>query len=445
MAPSPREWLWYLLVFGAGCTLWGIGLSDLSHQTWSQQSQWDLFALALVTFASLFRYVRLSDDAYHSVYTLDDVPLYALIFLQGWQAAVVTAGLARLLFELVRVFQAWRQHPERVHWAHVLYHFSNIPMTVNVTAAAGLVYVALKGPEALMQGAQNIAAVAAATAVWFFLAFTQNSITLTLRRQLPLSWMLQVFRQNLRYIRLHVLMLVPLGALLAIFLETLPWVAVLLLVPVVLMHNALEAQHKLRLESVSTIQALARYLEERDQYTQGHSTRVAGYAAAMAACMDMSDEEVEQVRRAGLIHDIGKVDIPDAILRKPGHLTDTERQIMRTHTDRAVDLGRRLVSLSRELPFREAAYHHENFDGSGHYQLVGEEIPLYSRILAVADTFDAMTSDRPYRKGVSLQDALKTLREVSGRQLDPNCVRAFEKALEKGTIQPILEENQRKN
>ncbi len=445
MAPTPREWLWYLLVFGVGCSFWGVALSDLLHQSWTQQSLWALGALAVVTFFSLFRYVRLSDDAYHSVYTLDDVPLYALIFLQGWQAAVVVAGLCRMLFEVVRVLQAWRQHPERVHWAHVLYHFSNIPMTVNVTAAAGLTYMALKGPEALMEGPQNIAAVAGATAVWFFLAFTQNSLTLTLRRQLPLSWMLQVFRQNLRYIRLHVLMLVPLGALLAIFLETLPWVAILLLVPIVLMHNALEAQHKLRLESVSTIQALARYLEERDQYTQGHSNRVAGYAAAMAACMDMNDEDIEQVRRAGLIHDIGKVDIPDAILRKPGHLTDTERQIMRTHTDRAVDLGRRLVSLSRELPFREAAYHHENFDGSGHYRMVGEEIPLFSRILAVADTFDAMTSDRPYRKGVTLEEALNTLHEVSGRQLDPNCVKAFEKALEKGAIQPILAENQRKS
>lgn len=445
MGPTPREWLWYAFVFGTGGSLWGVALAQLLQQTWTPQSQMALAALAVVTFASLFRYVRLSDDAYHSVYTLDDVPLYALIFLQGWQSAVVVSGLARLLFEMVRVLQAWRQHPEKVHWAHVLYHFSNVPMTVNVTAAAGLVYAALKGPEALMEGPRNVAAVAGATAVWFFLAFAQNSVTLTLRRQLPLRWMLQVFRQNLRYIRLHVLMLVPLGALLAIFLETLPWVAILLLVPVILMHNALEAQHKLRLESVSTIQAVARYLEERDQYTQGHSTRVAGYAAAMAECMDMSEEDIEQVRRAGLIHDIGKVDIPDAILRKPGHLTDTERQIMRTHTDRAVDLGRRLVSLSRELPFREAAYHHENFDGSGHYRLIGEEIPLFSRILAVADTFDAMTSDRPYRKGVSQEEALKTLREVAGRQLDPNCVKAFEKAVEKGKIQPILAQNQRKD
>ena len=438
MAPSRREWLWYAVVFGVGSSLWGVGLHQLLQESWSAQSTWALGALGVVTFMTLFRYVRLSQDDYHSVYTLDDVPLYALIFLQGWSAAAVVAGLARLLYELIRVGRALRDHPERVHWAHVIYHFSDIPMSINVTAAAGLTYTALNDGQPLMSGFNNALAVAAATAVWFLLAFGQNSLMLTLRRQLPLSWMLQVFRQNFRHIRLHVLMLVPLGALLAIFLQSSPWAALLLLVPVSLMHNALEAQHKLRLESVSTIQAVARYLEERDQYTQGHSARVADYAAAMAECMDMSDEDVEQVRRAGLIHDIGKVDIPDAILRKPGSLTDSERQIMQTHTDRAVDLGRKLVSLSRELPFREAAYHHENFDGSGHYRMVGEEIPLVSRILAVADTFDAMTSDRPYRKGMPLEKATQLLREVSGTQLDPSCLKAFEKALEKGTIQRIL-------
>lgn len=439
MSPSRREWLWYALVFGVGAAFWGVALSNLLDMNWAPQSLWALGALGVVTFLTLFRFVRLSQDDYHSVYTLDDVPLYALIFLQGWSAAAVVAGVSRLLFELVRVARALRDHPERVHWAHVIYHFSDIPMSINVTACAGLTYQALSRDEPLMGGVHNALGVVMATAVWFLLAFGQNSMILTLRRQLPVSWLFQVFRQNFRHIRLHVLMLVPLGALVAIFLQSnSPWAALLLLVPVSLMHNALEAQHKLRLESVSTIQAVARYLEERDQYTQGHSARVADYAAAMADCMDMSAEDVEQVRRAGLIHDIGKVDIPDAILRKPGSLTESERQIMRTHTDRAVDLGRKLVSLSRELPFREAAYHHENFDGSGHYRMVGEEIPLVSRILAVADTFDAMTSDRPYRKGMPLEVAVVRLKEVAGTQLDPTCVAAFEKALEKGTIQAVL-------
>lgn len=439
MAPTPREWLWYLVVFGVGGSLWGWGLKDLLTQQWTIQAQWALMALGVVTFLTLFRYVRLSDDDYHSVYTLDDVPLYALIFLQGWSAATVVAGASRFLFEIIRLLRALRSHPDRVHWAHVIYHFSDIPMSINVTAVAGLTYVHLNGGQPLLEGFRNGLAISAATGLWFLLAFGQNALALTLRRQLSLSWTVQIFRQNFRHIRLHVLMLVPLGALLAVFLQSSPFIALLLAVPIGLMHNALEAQHKLRMESVSTIQAVARYLEERDPYTQGHSARVSEYAAAMAECMDFSPDEVEQVRRAGLIHDIGKVDIPDAILRKPGQLTDSERQIMRTHTDRAVELGRRLVSLSRELPFREAAYHHENFDGSGHYQMVGDQIPLISRILAVADTFDAMTSNRPYRQGISLGEAMQKLQAVAGSQLDPTCVEALEKAVAAGKIEPILE------
>jgi putative nucleotidyltransferase with HDIG domain len=439
MAPSTREWLWYSLVFGVGAAVFALALKMVWLTQWSPATLWALGTLGLITFASLFRYVRLSEDHYHSVYTLDDVPLYALIFLQGWGAAAVVAGLSRLIFELVRLGRALRKHPERVHWTHVLYHFSDIPMAINVAAAAGLAYTGLAGAQPLLRGPESVAGIVVATAVWFVLAFGQNALAIAMRRQLPLSWTYQIFRQNLRHIRLQVLMLVPLGSLLAIFFQDLPWAALLLLVPVSLMHNALEAQHKLRSESVSTIQAVARYLEERDPYTQGHSHRVAEYAVAIAGALDLSEEEVEHVRRAGLIHDIGKVDIPDSILRKPGQLSETEKEIMRTHTDRAVTLGRKLTSLSRELPFQEAAYHHENYDGSGHYRLVGEQIPLISRILAVADTFDAMTSNRPYREGMELGEALARLREVSGTQLDPACVAAFEKAVEKGDIAKILE------
>ncbi len=438
MAPTVREWLWYATVFGVGGLAWFQGLLTMLAQSWSLPALWALAALAVLTFVSLFRYVRLSDDQYHSVYTLDDVPLYALIFLQGWSSATVVAGASRMLMELVRLFKAWRTHPERIHWSHVLFHFSDIPMSVNVAAAAGLGYVALNQGQILLSGWQNGLAVLAATAIWFALAFGQNSLALTLRRQLPLARVFQVFRQNLRHIRLHVLMLVPLGALLAMFLERSPWVALLLLVPVTLMHNALEAQHKLRSESGQTIEALARYLEERDPYTQGHSARVAAFGAAIAQALDMAPEEIDQVRRAGLIHDIGKVDIPDSVLRKPGLLSENEREIMQTHTDRAVELGRKLVRLRTELPFREAAYHHENFDGTGQYKMVGEQIPLVSRILAVADTFDAMTSDRPYRRGMPLTEALTRLREAAGTQLDPRCVEAFDKALQEGAIEQIM-------
>jgi putative nucleotidyltransferase with HDIG domain len=435
VAPSRREWAWYSLLFGSGTALWAWALDGLWGQSWPQVAIWSLGGLGILTFVTLFREVRLSEDDYHSIYTLDDVPLYALIFLQGWQSAAVIAGVSRFFFEAVRLARALKQHPERVHWGHVIYQFSNVPMAINVAAVAGLSYSYLNGGDPLLQSTRNALALCVATGLWFFFAFAQNALALTFRRQLPLRWMLNVLRQNLRHVRLHVLMLVPLGALLAVFLQTSPWAALLLAVPVSLMHNALEAQHKLRLESAATIQAVAQYLEERDPYTQGHSARVAKYAVALAESLGLAPDEVEQVRRAGLIHDIGKVDIPDSILRKPGHLTAVEREIMRTHTDRAVDLGRKLLSLSRELPFREAAYHHENFDGSGHYQLVADQIPLVSRILAVADTFDAMTSDRPYRRGRPLQEALQELKAAAGTQLDPACVEAFQRAVEAGSIE----------
>lgn len=425
-----------MLIFSSGGALWLWAAWSLLHGTvaWSSALAWDLAGLSALTFASLFRYVRLSQDTYHSVYTLDDVPLYALIFLQGWHSAAWTAGLCRGVFELVRLSRALYRHPERVHWSHVIYHFSDVPMSVNVAAAAGATYMAVAGGEALLGGVRSGLAVAAASLVWFVLAFGQNAIALTLRRGLGLARVGRVIRGNLRHIRLQVLMLVPLGALLAMFMQELPWAALLLLVPISLLHNALEAQHKLRSESVNTIEAVARYLEERDPYTQGHSTRVAGYGVAIAQQLGMDEDGLEQVRRAGLIHDIGKVDIPDAILRKPGQLNAVERQIMDTHTDRAVELGRLLVSLGRELPFEQAAYHHENYDGSGQYGMAGEQIPLISRILAVADTYDAMTSDRPYRQKLDQEEALRRLRQAAGTQLDARCVEAFGRAVEEGAI-----------
>lgn len=421
---------WYSLVFLVGVSLWALSM------TVSPVDQ-TIVAFTLITFASLFRHVRLSDHDYHSVYTLDDVPLYALIFLRGWEPAALVAGVSRFCYEIYRLLRARRLHPDRVNVVHVLYHFSDIPMVVIVTATTGWLYEVVNGGEVLLSGARNALAMALAVCVWLPLAFGQNAVCLTLRRERPWREIFTVLRQNLVHIRIHVLMLVPLGALLALFWAKAPLATLLLVVPVTLMHSAIKSQRQLRLESEQTAQALTHYLEERDEYTQGHSERVAEFATVIARQMGLPEGEIEQVRRAGLIHDIGKVDIPDGILNKPGGLTRDEREIMRTHTDRAVDLGRELVALRRELPFREAAYHHENYDGTGHYRLVGEEIPLISRILAVADTFDAITSDRPYRQGLPMEEAVKRIQEVRGSQLDPKVVDAFLEARE--PISQVLE------
>lgn len=113
---------------------------------------------------------------------------------------------------------------------------------------------------------------------------------------------------------------------------------------------------------------------------------------------------------------------------------------MRTHTDRAVELGQKLVALKRGLPFDLAAYHHENYDGTGQYKMVGKKIPIVSRMLAVADTFDAMTSDRPYRKGMDDSEAILRLKKAAGTQLDPGLVSAFLKVYDKGQVHRVRHE-----
>jgi len=432
---SAAEKVWYCSVAALG-----LGIAVLAALQVQPADLGVGLLFAALTFLSLFRTVRLSSDVYHSVYTLDDVPLYALIFLRGWALTALVALVSRLVYELYRLGRAWRLHPERINRVHVIYHFCDIPLVTIVAAATGAAYQAVDQGAALLSGPQNAAAILVAIAVWFPLGFALNAVNLTLRRHRPLSDVLAVIHDNLRHIKIHVAMLVPLGALLAIFYEKEPIWSVLLYVPVVLMHNALDHQHKLRQEARQVVQAMAQTLEERDPYTLGHSARVAGYAAEIALELGMSPDEVDQVRRAGLIHDIGKVDLKDGVLHKPGHLTPAERESLRTHTDQAIELGKIAPALREELPFAEAAYHHENYDGTGYYGLKGEDIPLTSRILAVADTYDAMTSDRPYRQGLPAAEALRRLKEAAGTQLEARLVEAFLRAHASGCIDRVTRE-----
>jgi HD-GYP domain-containing protein (c-di-GMP phosphodiesterase class II) len=272
--------------------------------------------------------------------------------------------------------------------------------------------------------------------VWFLSLFLLNALHISVFLGTPEAWLTKAVttvRENMATAALFL----PIGLLMSVFLPTKPWLIPLLFVPVILIHSVMEASDKLEVETEQTILALSAYLEERDDYTSGHSHRVAGYAAAIARELGLTAGEIETTHRAGLIHDLGKIDVPDAILRKPGFLTEDERAVMRTHTDRAVELGERLVALKKGLPFHLAAYHHENFDGSGYYQMAGSSIPLVSRMLAVADTFDAMTSDRPYRKGMDDSEAILRLKKAAGTQLDPGLVSAFLKAYDKGQVEVV--------
>jgi HD-GYP domain-containing protein (c-di-GMP phosphodiesterase class II) len=178
---------------------------------------------------------------------------------------------------------------------------------------------------------------------------------------------------------------------------------------------------------VEFVGSLAQALDARDSYTAGHSRRVSDYACTIATTLALSVEDLETIRIGALLHDLGKIGISDLVLQKPGRLTPEENEVIRRHPV----IGRRILQdvhgFEPYLPIIEL--HHENWDGSGYpYGLKGEAIPLHARIVKVADAYDAMTSDRPYRRGMAHSDAIAILRRISGSEADPVVVEAFAQA-----------------
>ena len=182
---------------------------------------------------------------------------------------------------------------------------------------------------------------------------------------------------------------------------------------------------------IQTIRALAEAIDAKDHYTRGHSERVAVYASRMARRMNLRKELVERVYFSGLLHDVGKIGIPDAIITKPSRLSKEEYLEMQKHPEIGAKILEPVQFLKHIIPC--VRHHHEWFDGSSSgypMRLAGDQIPQPSRIIVVADTVEAMTSDRPYRKALPLDVVVRELHKYSGTQFDPKCVEAFLSLLE---------------
>jgi putative nucleotidyltransferase with HDIG domain len=185
-----------------------------------------------------------------------------------------------------------------------------------------------------------------------------------------------------------------------------------------------ESRERLTRAYVQFVGSLAQALDARDAYTAGHSRRVSEYSCAIAEAMNLAADDMEIIRVGALLHDLGKIGISDLVLQKPGRLTPEENQLIRQHPVIGKRILENVQGLEAYLGIVEL--HHENLDGTGYpHGLKGEETPLHARIVKVADAYDAMTSDRPYRRGKSHADAIAVLRSVSGSEMDPLVVEAF--------------------
>ncbi len=191
------------------------------------------------------------------------------------------------------------------------------------------------------------------------------------------------------------------------------------------LHESLTHSHEeLEWAYDATLEGWSLALEMRDDETQGHALRVSALSAQLAHAVGMSEEEILHVRRGALLHDIGKMVVPDAILHKPGPLTDEEWMIMRRHPENARDFLAKIDYLKPAVDI--PLYHHERWDGSGYPErLAGEAIPMSARVFAVIDTYDALTSNRPYRPAWTEQEAIDHIRNGANSHFDPAVVEQF--------------------
>ena len=194
-----------------------------------------------------------------------------------------------------------------------------------------------------------------------------------------------------------------------------------------------EAAEENRELFIGSIRMLAAAIDEKDPYTRGHSGRVAKYSTVIAQELKLPPDELDKLKISALLHDVGKIGVDDRVLKKPGSLTPEEFEIMKTHTTKGANIMRPVSQLKDMLPGIEL--HHEHLDGRGYpYGLSGPQIPLMARIIAVADTLDAMTTNRPYQSAMELDYALGRIKALTGSKFDQAVVNALEVAVKSGKI-----------
>jgi putative nucleotidyltransferase with HDIG domain len=184
---------------------------------------------------------------------------------------------------------------------------------------------------------------------------------------------------------------------------------------------------------MGSIRMLAAAIDEKDPYTRGHSGRVAKYSLLIGNELGLEAEELDKLRISALLHDVGKIGVDDHVLKKPGKLTDEEFELMKQHPVKGANIMRPVAQLKEMLPGIEL--HHERLDGRGYpYGLAGDQIPMMARIIAVADTLDAITTNRPYQSAMDLSYAMNRIKQLEGSKFDPAVVNAIHQAVASGKL-----------
>lgn len=289
-------------------------------------------------------------------------------------------------------------------------------------AASGLVYVSGGGAPGTLILPGNILVLAVSAFTYMFLNVTLMVIVMALAQKISPVGMWLV---NFRWLIPNYLALAPIGVLLArVYLSIGEFGVLLFFLPLLFARHSFQRYIDMREVYLSTVQALAAAIDAKDPCTRGHSDRVTKYAVATARSLKMPEDQVEILQYVALLHDIGKIGIKDSILNKPGKLRDDEYAEIKKHPVIGADITAEIKFLSRGAEI--VRHHHEWYNGRGYPSgLCGEDIPVGARILAVVDAYDAMITDRPYRKALTSAEAITELLNGRGTQFDPEIAEAF--------------------
>jgi putative nucleotidyltransferase with HDIG domain len=397
-------------------------------QFWSSD-----FLKALVIFSALAFFTQLYEVevVYKRMISIGFSVFLATVLVGGAQLAIAVALISTLTAEIILRWNRLAEGVMNFFWRVSF----NTGQVILATFIASQLFELLGGNPFLtldsVDADQQIFYNQLIPAVGAFVAseLVNNALVagvISLTQQTSFTYHMQF---NLKYLPVQVLSLGILGILMAVVYAQSPWNLFLVLVPLGLVHVSLRNYMKLRYEANKTFQRISEMLDARDRYTYEHSQGVSHLAERIAHQLNLDQDGIERVKSAAVIHDIGKVAVPDRILQKPGPLTDEEKTIMRKHPDTGADLLRDL-EIYRDI-VDIVRSEHEHWDGSGYPKgLKGEEIPIEARIVAAADIYHALTTDRPYRTAYSHEEALEIMRGMSGAELDPRVVDALIKSLE---------------
>jgi len=342
---------------------------------------------------------------------------FLIILVYGPALAMLITALSALIAEIIEAKKSWYK---------IIFNTAEYALSAGV---AGLVYQYTGG----IIGFQNFFKFAFPATLCALTYCLVNSILVTIVISFSQdSKISTVWRVNIKEMLPSYVAEAPMGFLMAIVYVDVGMIGILLFfLPLLLARRSFELYTKMRKMYLDTIRALAAAIDAKDPYTKGHSERVAEMSVALAIELNLSGRDIEKIEYTALLHDIGKIGIADSILGKTSSLTSEEYDKIKEHTIMGAKIIEPVDFLKNS--YEAIYYHHEKYDGKGYPEgLKSENIPMLARIIAVADAYDAMGSDRPYRKKLNMDEILKELKDQCGKQFDPEVVKACISVLDRG-------------